>query len=258
MIAEIRKYRFLLEQLVSRDFKTKYKRSVLGVLWSLLYPLLTMLIMNFIFSNVFKFAVPNYPLYIFSGLLVWNYFNDAINQSMLSIIQNGQIIRKIYIPKMIFPLSKSVSGAINFGISALVLLLIALATGVRPAWSWLLLPYVMVCSMLFALGFALVISSCMVFLRDLQYLWGIVGMIWMYATPIIYPMDIIPQQYAPIIFIMKLNPIYHYVGYVRQIIIEGRPPTLWWHGICLLSALAMLAFGRWVFNKLEDRFILYL
>lgn len=258
MIAELRKYRFLLEQLVSRDFKTKYKRSVLGVLWSLLYPLITMLIMNFIFSNLFKFSVKNYPIYIFSGLLVWNYFNDAISQSMMSVINNAQIIKKIYIPKMIFPLSKAISSCINLGISAVVLLIIAMITGVTPSWTWLLLPYPLACVLLFSLGFSFIMSACVVFLRDLQYLWGIIGMIWMYMTPIIYPMDIIPVKYGAIIFVLKLNPIYHYVSYVRQIVMEGRVPTMAYHAVCLASAVIMLVVGRWVFNKLEDRFILYL
>ena len=258
MIAELKKYRFLLEQLVSRDFKTKYKRSVLGVFWSLLYPLVTMLIMNFIFSHLFRTNIENYPIYIFSGLLIWNYFNDVIVQSMMSIISNGLIIRKIYIPKFIFPLSKTVSSCINLGMSAVVLLAIALITGVHPSWSWLLLPYVMACVLIFSLGFSFIMSACMVFLRDLQYLWGIFSMIWMYMTPIIYPMDIIPDKYAPIVFFLKLNPIYHYVSYVRQIIMEGRVPTLAYHLVCLTSAVLMLVIGRWVFKKLEDRFILYL
>lgn len=258
MIAELKKYRFLLEQLVSRDFKTKYKRSVLGVLWSLLYPLITMLIMNFIFSNLFKFSVKNYPIYIFSGLLIWNYFNDAISQSMMSVISNAQIIKKIYIPKMIFPLSKAISSCINLGISAVVLLIIAMITGVTPTWTWLLLPYPLVCVLLFSLGFSFIMSACVVFLRDLQYLWGILGMIWMYMTPIIYPMDIIPAKYGAIIFVLKLNPIYHYVSYVRQVVMEGRVPTLAYHAVCLASAVIMLVVGRWVFNKLEDRFILYI
>jgi len=258
MFAEMKKYRFLLDQLVSRDFKTKYKRSVLGVLWSLLYPLVTMLIMNFIFSFVFRMNINNYPIYIFSGLLIWNYFNDVISQSMMSIIHNGQIIRKIYIPKFIFPLSKSISSCINLGISAVVLLVIALLTGIQPSWSWLLLPYVLVCVLLFSLGFSFVMSASMVFLRDLQYLWGIIGMIWMYVTPIIYPISIIPEKYAAVVFVMKLNPIYHYVAYVRQVVMEGRVPTLSYHAVCLASALLMLVIGRWVFSKLEDRFILYL
>jgi len=258
MIAEMIKYRFLLEQLVSRDFKTKYKRSVLGVFWSLLYPLATMLIMNFIFSNVFKFTVKNYPIYIFSGLLIWNYFNDVVSQSMMSVIVNAQIVRKIYLPKMIFPLSKTISSCINLAISTVVLLFIALVTGITPAWSWLLLPYALICVLLFSLGFSFVMSACMVFLRDLQYLWGIIGMMWMYMTPIIYPMDIIPEKYAAIVFILKLNPIYHYVSYVRQIVMEGRVPSLGYHAVCLFSALFMLYIGRKVFVKLEDRFILYL
>ncbi len=258
MIAEIKKYRFLLEQLVSRDFKTKYKRSVLGVFWSLLYPLATMLIMNFIFSNVFKFTVDNYPIYIFSGLLIWNYFNDVVSQSMMSVITNAQIVRKIYLPKMIFPLSKTISSCINLGISTVVLLFIALVTGISPAWSWFLLPYALICVLLFSLGFSFIMSACMVFLRDLQYLWGIIGMMWMYMTPIIYPIDIIPEKYATIVFILKLNPIYHYVSYVRQVVMEGRVPSLGYHAVCLFTALLMLYIGRKVFAKLEDRFILYL
>lgn len=258
MIAELKKYRFLLEQLVARDFKTKYKRSVLGVFWSLLYPLVTMLIMNFIFSNIFKFSVSNYPIYIFSGLLIWNYFNDVVSQSMMSVILNAQIIRKIYLPKFIFPLSKTVSSCINLLISTVVLLLIALITGIQPAWSWFLLPYALVCVLLFALGFSFVISAIMVFLRDMQYLWGIIGMLWMYMTPIIYPMDIIPAKYGPIIFVLKLNPIYHYVSYVRQVVMEGRVPSLAYHAVCMFTALLMLFVGRAIFNKLEDKFILYL
>lgn len=186
LIDAFRRYGYLLRQLVSRDFKSKYKRSVLGVLWSFLNPLLTMLVQYIVFSTLFKSDIPNYPLYLLSGIVCFNFFSESTGMALQSITGNASLITKVYVPKYIYPLSRMLSSSINLLMSLIPLLLVMLLTWtpVRPAI--LLLPVGLVCLVGFCLGIGLILSTMMVFFRDTQFLWGVVSLLWMYATPIFY------------------------------------------------------------------------
>ena len=188
-----KRYSFLLQQLVSRDFKVKYKRSVLGILWSLLYPVLTMSVMALVFSNVFKFQVEgvSYLAYLMSGLVLFNYFSEASNLSMSSVVANFSLINKVYIPKYIFPVSKCVFVGINFLLSQIPLYVVLIATGTGINLYHLLLPYAYLCLFMFTLGFGLILSSVSVFLRDMFYIYGVMISLWTYLTPIMYDIAII-------------------------------------------------------------------
>ena len=253
----LQKYKFLLHQLISRDFKVKYKRSVLGVLWSLLYPILTMTVMALVFSNVFKFSTPgvNYLVYLLTGLVMFNYFSEASNLSMSSVVANFALINKIYIPKYIFPLSKCLFVGINFLLTLIPLYAIILITGTPLNIYHVLLPYAFVCLFIFTLGMGLILSAVSVFLRDMFYIYGIVMTLWMYLTPIMYDINLISVNYQKF---FKLNPLYHYINFARRIILYGEMPTPFTFAVCAASALGTLLIGVIVFKKTQDKFIYYI
>lgn len=251
----VERYWFLLDQLIARDFKTKYKRSVLGVFWSFLNPLLMMLIQYAVFVNLFKFRVDNYAVYLLTGIVLFNGMSDTTTQAMSSITGNASLITKVYVPKYIYPVSKVFSTSINLLLSMIPLLLVALITGLVPHWSWLLIPYDLVCQIVFMIGVAFILSSLMVFFRDMQFLWGVFTTAWMYATPIMYSMDILPEFLKQF---ERINPMYYYITFMRTIIIDGMAPSPRQFLACALFAGITLLIGSIIFRKTQDRFVLYI
>ena len=251
-----KKYSFLLGQLVSRDFKVKYKRSVLGVIWSLLYPVLNMAVMALVFSKMFKFSTPgvSYLVYVLSGLVIFNYFSEASNLSMSSVVANFPLINKIYIPKYIFPLSKCLFVGINFLLTLIPLYIVIFATGTGINIYHLILPYAYLCLFVFTLGFGLILATVSVFLRDMFYIYGIVLTLWTYLTPIMYDISIISERIQKI---FKLNPMYHYINFIREIILYHRLPSAQSFLVCGGSAIIVLIIGLIVFKKNQDKFIYY-
>ena len=251
----IYRYEFLMEQLISKNFKNKYKRSVLGVFWSLLNPMLTMSVQYVIFSMLFKSNIPNFALYLIIGIVCFNFFNEAVTNASQSIIWNAPLITKVYMPKVIYPLSSVLSSVVNLVIALLPLLLVMLITWTPLRPSALLIVFVLVCLLLCALGFGLLLSALMVFFRDVQYLWGVVSMIWMYLTPIFYPVNILPSW---LMSLMQLNPMYHFITFVRTILMSGVSPAPGAYLACIISAVVPFVIGFYTFKKLEDKFIYYL
>lgn len=263
MMAIFHRYKFLLKQLVIRDFKVKYKRSVLGVAWSLLNPLLMMSVLALVFSQMFKFQVPgvNYLVYLLTGLVFYQYFSEATNLAMGGITNNASLISKLYIPKYIFPLSKTLFIGINFLLTLIPLYIIILVTG-DPAegtrcslnWMHILLPYSYFCLFLFTTGIGFILASVTVFFKDMVYIYGIITSLWMYMTPIMYDLSIIPVNLQ---FIFKLNPLYWYIDFARQIILYNQFPTancwLW----CALSSVVVFLLGIFIFRSKQDKFIYY-
>lgn len=254
--ANFKKYQFLLKELVSRDFKVKYKRSVLGVLWSLLNPILMMVVMAIVFSNVFKFSVPgvSYLAYLQIGLVMFNYFSEASNLSMSSVVANFSLINKVYIPKYIFPLSKCLFVGINFLLTLIPLYAVIIFTGTGLCWQHILLPFVFVCLFLFTLGMGLILSTISVFLRDMFYIYGILISLWTYLTPIMYDINMITAWF---IKIFKLNPLYQFINFARTIILYHNTPTLFQFAACGIWALIAFVIGLVVFKKNQDKFIYY-
>lgn len=249
------RYKFLISQLVSRDFKSKYKRSVLGVLWSFLNPLLTMIVQFLVFSTFFKADTQNYPVYLLSGVVCYNFFKETTDMCLLSISGNSHLINKVYIPKYIFPLAKTISSTINLGMSLVPLLVVSLLTGIVLHKSAFLIIYFLGCLIVFSLGFGMLLATLMVFFRDIQFLWSVIAQIWQYATPIFYPAEIIPEKYR---FIVRFNPLYHFIGNLRKCLIDGVSPEPVAFVYCFVFAIAMFIFGSYVFKKSQDKFTLYL
>ncbi len=250
-----KKYRFLIEQLVGRDFKVKYKRSVLGYCWSFLNPLMTMLVQYLVFSTIFRFGIDNFPVYLLSGNIIFGFFTEAVGQGLTSIVGNASLIRKVYIPKYIYPVTKVFSTSINLFISVIPLLLVAILMGEEINLTILLLPYALGCLLLFCLGIVLLLSAINVFFRDVEYLWNIVSLIWMYATPIFYPAEIIPHNLR---FIQMLNPLYHIIGFVRTVLMEGVSPRPIDYLYCLIGGIVSISVGAYVFKRTQGKFVLYI
>lgn len=254
-LSAVKKYDFLIRQLVARDFKTKYKRSVLGIFWSFLNPLLTMLVQYAVFSTIFRSDIPNFAAYLVIGTVMFNFFSEACGMTLTSIVGNAPLITKVYIPKYIYPLTRVLSSMVNLGISLIPMLLVCLLTGVTLHRSIILMFFFLVCLVVFCLGLGLLLSASMVFFRDTQFLWGVLTMMWMYATPIFYPESILPQQLR---FVLKINPLYHFLSNARLCVLSGISPEPIEYVKCLAIALLMLLAGSLVFRKAQDRFVLYL
>ncbi len=256
ILLNFKKYTFLMTQMISRDFKVKYKRSVLGVLWSLLQPLLMMFVMALVFSQMFKFRMEgvNYLVYLMTGLVMFNYFSEASNNAMTSVVFNFQLMTKVYIPKYIFPLSKCLFVGINFLLSLIPLFLIVVITGAPISWNYLLLPYVFICMFLFTVGIGFVLSTISVFLRDMFYIYSILLTIWQYFTPIFYDISMLPMYLQKL---FKFNPLYQYVTFARTILLDAKTPSAMTFLWCGLSAVIMFIIGCIVFKRKQDKFIYY-
>ncbi len=261
IINNFKKYKFLLSELIKRDFKIKYKRSVLGVLWSILYPLLMMSVMALIFSNVFKFKMDgvNYLVYLMSGLIIFNYFSEATNSCLTAIVGNFSLINKVYIPKYIFPLAKCLFAGINFLLTLIPFFLIVLLSGnvaegtkcTINIW-YLLLPYFFACALMFIIGIGYILSTVTVFLRDVIYIWGIVLTILNYFTPLFYSIEILPVYLQNI---LKLNPLYVYINGIREIVIFGNRPTIAYLLAAFFSGFVTMVIGMYIFRKKQDKFV---
>ena len=249
------RYRFLLSQLVSRDFKTRYKRSVLGVLWSMLNPLLTMSVQYLVFSNLFKWDVDNYAVYLLIGTVTFNFFSEASQAALSSITGSASLITKVYIPTYVFPVAKVLSSCINLCFSTLALYLIIFLQGMSLNVYHLLIPVLYVALILFTCGMGLILSALMVYFRDTQFLYGVVIVLWMYLTPLFYPIDIIPEN---MMGIYSLNPMYQYVTFFRTLVLDAAMPSLTQFAWCFGYAFLFMGIGFVVFRKLKRNFILYI
>lgn len=248
-------YRELLGQFVVRDIKIKYRRSVLGYLWSLLNPLLMMLVLTAVFSNFFKFDIPNFPVYLLSGQILFGFLSEGSSAAMSSISENGALIRKVYIPKYMFPLSRVTSSFVTLLFSLVALVIVMLATGSSFSLITLLFPLPLIYVYIFTLGMGLLMSTLAVFFRDMTHLFSVLLTLWMYMTPIIYPISMVPDFVKDII---TYNPMYYYVELFREIILYNQLPTLELNLICLACSIATLVFGLFVFYKNQHKFVFHL
>ena len=254
-LAHLKTYQPLIHELVSRDLKVKYRRSFLGYVWSILNPLLMMVLQTIIFSFMFRNDIPNYPLYLICGNTLFTFFNESANMGLTSIIYNAALIKKVYIPKFIFPLSRVVSSFVTMSFSLVAVLLVMLFTGSPLHWTILLFWVPLLFELLFCCGIALALSSLTVYFRDMQHLFSVLTLGWMYATPIFYPLEQLPGFAQTL---MKFNPMYHYINLFRNLVMYGNipGPNTWL--ACAVAGGGMLAIGLLVFRKLQRNFILYI
>jgi ABC-2 type transport system permease protein len=251
----LKQYRHLLLTLVARDLKVKYRRSVLGVLWSILNPLFMMLILTAVFNSLFRIQIENYAVYYITGALIFNFVSEATSTSMTSVINSAALIKKVYIPKYMFPLQKCIFSIVNmlFALVALAAVYLIEQFPIQPTIVLFFIP--MLYAAVFALGLSLMLSALDVFFRDIGHLWSVWVMAWMYLTPILYPLDILPELVQSV---LKFNPVYYFVQYARDVMMNGVIPGLQTNLICAGYACLFLLLGLLVFKKTQDRFILHI
>jgi ABC-type polysaccharide/polyol phosphate export permease len=250
-LREVYNYRNLIQQLVRRDILTRYKRSVLGIAWTLLNPLGMMLVLTLAFSQIFKFATVNgYPAYVLSGLLPWNFFSQATTAAMVNLIWGGGLLHRIYIPRASFAIAAIGTGLVNTILATIPLLLVMLITGVPIRISIIFLPVSLLLLAAFSLGLGLLISTVAAYFPDVSEMYQILLAAWFYLTPIIYPADILPEAYG--YWITMLNPMFHLVNLYRIPTYYGRFPTLEELIPSLVISTVMLVIGWWVFSNKSD------
>ena len=245
-------YRDLVAQLVSRAIKTRYKRSVLGVAWTMLNPLLTMIVLTVVFSQVFRFTTENYPVYVLSGVMVWSFFSGTTTAAMGEMVWGGGLLNRIYVPKAVFAVAALGTSIVNLVLSLIPLFLIAIFLGVPLRLSiFAMLPAVLLLTM-FSLGIGLLLSTAVVYFADMLPVYGVILTMWMYMTPIIYPIDIIPQALLPI---FKINPMYAMVELFRQPLLYGAIPSWNIWGLAGLYAVVSLVIGGIVFASRANEYV---
>ncbi|MDQ6670157.1 MAG: ABC transporter permease [Chloroflexota bacterium] len=254
-LIELLSFGNVLQELVKRDLKVRYKRSVLGIFWTMLNPLLMMVITTIVFSALFRSTITNFPIYVLSGYIVWGFFSQATVAASTSVLDSAGLTRKIYVPAALFPLASVCSAMINLVLSLVPLLVIVLGTGGTITWAWLILPISFLMIATFTYGLGLILAASAVFFRDTVYTFQVLLVAWMYLTPLFYPREIVPAQWAGLI---GLNPVYHLIQLVRGPVYEGVLPGADDLLLSLGFAVCVALVGSWYFERSQVRFAVYL
>ena len=257
-IVAMREYGFLFSELVKRDFKKKYKRTYLGMLWSVLSPLFTLFIMRVVFTSFFGNDIEHFTIYLFCGNIVFSFFSDSTGQGMGALMDNADVFTKVNVPKYLFLLSKIVCSLINFGLTFLVFLAFCVIDGVAITPLFLTLLYPIFCLVIFNIGLGFTLSALFVFFRDIQYLWGVFLTLLMYLSAVFYS----PAQFGDGERLFLFNPVYVYIKYFRLVTIGdgvAAPaiPSSAYHGLMLLYAAVSLGVGLLIYKRKNHRFLYY-
>lgn len=261
---EVEKDRFILKQLVTKDFKIKYRRSFLGVAWSVLNPLLMMIVMAVVFSTIFAqgrngtVSPELYPLYLIVGNVTFSVMSESTNQALMSIIWASSLLKKVKVHRWVFPVQKVLFSLVNFGFSLIAVAIVMIWFHVVPTWHLILLPVCLFLLMLFCMGLGMMLSALTVFFRDIMHLWSVVITAWTYLTPIFWTTDFIGRMSHVVRIIMYANPMYNYIQFMRDIFLFQTTPTFFTVGMCVAWAVVALVLGYTVFHKSERKFILYI
>lgn len=251
---KIKQNRFLFEELTKRDFKKKYKRTVLGVLWSIISPFLTFLVQYFVFGYIFHRLDSGFVIYLLTGTLMFNFFTNATTNGMFSMYSNGPILSKVKVPKSLFVLSSNSAATFNFFLTLIVYFIFMIFCQVTFGIHLLMMIFPILCLIIFNIGMSYILSALFVFFRDMQYLYQIFTMLLMYMSAIFYEVKHFPEELR---FVFNINPIYHYISYMRELVIGASVPSLTEHIICLAFAFGMLGVGYFVHSKTEQKFVYY-
>lgn len=254
MFQKLKTHQFLFEELVKRDFKAKYKRTVLGMAWSILSPLMMLLVMRLVFTQFFGRNMPHYTIYLFCGNLVFSFFNESTSQGMGALMGNSAIFTKVNVPKYLFLFSKNVQCLINFGLTLCVFFVFCIIDRITFTWRFVLLLYPICCMTLFNVGVGLILSALFVFFRDIQYLWNIFTQLLMYMSAIFYQVD----KYSPQVQrLFLINPVYVIIKYFRLIVIDASIPSTAFHLLMAADALIAFGIGAWIYKKYNHQFLYY-
>ncbi|NMK39096.1 ABC transporter permease [Megasphaera elsdenii] len=250
-----KKNQFLFEELVKRDFKQKYKRTILGMGWSVLSPLLTLLVLKLVFGFYFGRHIEHYTIYLFCGNLLFSYFKESTTTGMNSLMSNASIFSKINVPKYLFLFSKNISTLINFGLTMIIFFIFVFLDDISYGPHFLMLVFPVFCLILFNLGMGLILSALFVFFRDISYLYSIFTMLLMYMSAIFYDINIVPERFR---FLFYFNPIYCYIEYFRNIVIQAEIPSLLYHALCLGYGILAFSIGCLIYKKKNHKFLYYI
>lgn len=251
IVKNLYNYRELIKTSVKKDIGGKYKHSFLGVLWSFINPLLQIAVYAIIFPLIMRNNIPNYTVFMVCGLIPWNYFATVINRASFTFIENGNIIKKVYFPREILPLSLVTSETINFLISTIIIICFTLAYGMGLTKYVLLYPLVLLVQYILLLGISLIVSSVTVYFRDLQHFIGVLLQLFFYATPIVYSIETIPENFR---WILKINPMTYIIEGFRDIFYYHQIPDVKILGIVLVIGILLCIVGYLIFNKLQKKF----
>ncbi len=254
---DMKRFMPLLKNLVSKDFKIKYRRSVLGIAWSVLNPLFTMLVITTVFGRLLKIQIDNFATFYIVGSAIWNFFSEATSSSLNSIISAAPLIKKVYIPKYLFPIEKCLFSLVNFAFTLIAVVIVMLFQGFVPSVTTVLFPIPVIYCFIFVCGTSLFLSAATVFFRDIQHLYSIFLTALMYFTPIIYPLEML-DGYTVVAKLVRLNPVTHYVEYFRNLIMYNTIPSLKENLVCLAMSLLMFTIGACMFKKSQSKFILHI
>ena len=246
--------KFLFSELVKRDFKKKYKRTYLGMVWSVLSPLLTLLVMRIVFTSFFGRETEHYTTFLFCGNIVFSFFNESTGGGMSALMANSSIFSKINVPKYLFVLSKNVSSLINFGLTFVVFLIFCIIDGVSFTPTFLLLIIPILCLIIFNIGIGMILSALFIFFRDIQYLWSVFTMLLMYMSAIFYDISVY-EKWVQNLFL--INPIFVYIKYFRIAVIDGGVPSLLMHALAVGYALLAIGIGTLIYKKCNHKFLYY-
>jgi ABC-type polysaccharide/polyol phosphate export permease len=244
-------YRDLLALMVANQVKMRYKRSALGVVWTLLQPLLYMAVFAIAFSTLFRSALPHYAVFVLTGLVAWNFFTQSTVFAMNSLVWGGSLLKRVYMPRTIFAVSAIGHGLVNLGLALLPLLLLILVVGHPLYITWLFVPVAVLLLAMFALGMALLLSAVAVFFVDVVDLYQTLILAWFFLTAVMYPVSILPKEYA---WYINLNPMYNLLELFRAPIYLGQLPGPHTMLAAVVSAVAALGLGWWLFTRKADQF----
>ena len=250
-LKEIYDYRELLKTNVKKDIRGKYKASFLGVLWSFINPLLMVLVYAIVFPYIMRIQTENYLIFLICGVIPWNFFTQSVMGGATSITVNANLIKKVYFPREILPLSTVTSGLVNFLISNIIILIFVLAGGLGITWHLVFLPIIIIIQYIFSLGLAFIVSALNVYVKDVEYMVNFLVMLAFYATPVLYETTMFS---GPILWLFRLNPMAHLINAYRDIFIVHQIPQMGALGILLIISIVFMLIGYNIFKKLERGF----
>lgn len=254
LIRDSYRYRELIWALALKELKIRYKRSVLGFMWALLNPALLMLVLTLVFSTIMRFAIPHYAIFLLSVLLPWTFFSQSLSYAVEAIVTNGDLIKKVAVPKLVFPMAALVSNLINLMLSMIPLAILVPLLRHPFYWTWLYLPVPLLALTIFTLGMTFFFAAANVYYRDVSHILQIVLSAWFYVTPIIYPIDAIPPKHQ---WILKLNPIIYVINGFRLAVYYGQLPKAQSIVASFVCAFISLIVGYSLFRKYQNNFVFY-
>lgn len=247
-----KQYLFAIRELTGREIKRKYARSHLGIVWSVLNPLLSMAVMSLIFSTMFRRAIENFPIYYLTGSILWTLFSTGTKSAMTALVDNKNLLLKTKLPKQVFLISRIYTSLVNFGYTCVAYALMLLVFHIRPVVTMLLFPLAALLLLFFTMGLGYILSVIYVFFADVKYLYSVVLTLWMYLSALFYPIERLPEVMRRV---LRVNPVYLSISIARELVMYGvMPEAVLWIRLCIWSAVSMIG-GYVIFRKFENRIV---